>query len=208
VKPPACLAASVAIATLAVGFMPAAARVAAPPHTDLAGTWVLNRELSEFKTVGFDPVGTPETTDSVSSAGRSRGRGGRGGGVPAPFVLSESEEDYAKRRLAIAEVEQPSASITISQTDATVTITDAQGHARLFHTNGKEEGQPIGNYTTVTTAKWKGPDLVIEYEVIASQHVRYTYSRGPGEPRLHLAIQLNQKGEPDGDAVTRVYDGR
>src|SRR5262249_26110934 len=126
-------------------YFPASFVSAAPAHADLTGSWVLNRAQSQFKNVGFDPIATPETADSVNGAGRSRSRGGGRGAAPAPFALSESEEDYAKRRLAIGEVEQPSESLTIAQTDATVSITDDHGHARMFHTNGKEEGQPLGD---------------------------------------------------------------
>src|SRR5437016_5904691 len=93
------------------------AAVAPPAHPDLTGTWLLNRELSEFpKEVGFDPFVPPE---SANAGGGTRSRGGPGGGaLPSPFAVSESEEDFARMRQMIAEVQAPPPSMTIAQDES------------------------------------------------------------------------------------------
>ena len=123
---------------------------AAPPVT-LAGRWVLNRQQSDFpKEVAF---GIGETAvDSSSGGGQGggqgggRGGGGRGGGGRSRgggsssfnmAAIRESEEDAHNITALIAEAKDPSAVLVIAQTDASVSITDAQDRIRLFHPNGK-----------------------------------------------------------------------
>jgi hypothetical protein len=200
------LASTVSATLIVVGTAPIATALASAPHDDLSGSWVLNRELSQFPTeVGFDPVGASGGSGTSAGGSGGRSRGGRGSAAPNSFAVSESQDDFARTRLLLEEVRSPASSITIVQSDTTVRIADDQGHARLFHTNGKDEGQPLDTAPVITRTRWTGAELAVEYVVLSSQRIRYTYARPPGQSRLLLTIQFFQDGHL-GDTVKRVYD--
>src|SRR5579862_9183455 len=109
----------------------------------LAGTWTLNRSLSEFpKEVGFSPEWLEAGTVPGSGAargssggggggGRGGGRGGRGGGsggstggAAGYTAPRESADDAARNRLLTAEVRNPQSRLTIVDVAEAITITD------------------------------------------------------------------------------------
>jgi hypothetical protein len=113
-------------------------------------------------------------------------------------------EDSKKIRELVDEVKIPPAQLTISRTDATVTIVDDRGRARVFRTNGREDtiqldAGPIGAVT-----KWEGVELLIRYRVDKDQELRCRYSRDPGTGRLIVRALLADHGR--GEVITRVYD--
>jgi hypothetical protein len=174
-------------------------------HPDLSGSWTLNRQLSQLPTeVGFGLIVPPDMGDSSGQGGRSGG-GGRGGGGAevAPKILMESPEDAAKVRELVLSEMTPASSLTIVQTDALVTITDARA-TRTFHTNGKEDIQQLAAGPIGTTAKWDGLKLVIDYNIEKDRKLRYTYTRESDHAPLVVQVQFLEKGK--GDAIKRVYD--
>jgi hypothetical protein len=212
-------AAALVCVTLAVG---AGGANAAAPRPDLAGVWTLNGGMSDApRDVGFDPDWQDKETpaggrSSGGGGGRSGGggggRGGRGGGsrssgsgaVGSLKPRFESEEDSKKIKQLVTEVENPPATLTITQTDADVTIADARGISRMYHTNGKEqtiqlEAGPIGVVT-----RWEAAQLVIRYLVEKDRELRFTLSRAAGARQLLVTSQFAERGR--GEIITRIYD--
>jgi hypothetical protein len=186
---------------------------AASATPDLSGTWQINRTQSEFPDeVAFAPQ--LQDTGPATSSGRSGGggggrRGGRGGGgavvrLPSRTALPESEEDVRKIDQLMDEVKNPAATLTISQTDAAVTISDQQSGSRTFRTNGKEQVQQLKAGPMVTTSAWESGKLVIDYHVEKDRRVRYRYARSAGQPQLQIEVQLLEKGK--GAPIKRIYD--
>jgi hypothetical protein len=207
------------IATAAVGVlcgvMAVGARGASRP--DFSGAWTLNHDLSELpREVGFDPNWHDPETGTQTSTGRSGGggRGGRGGGgsgngggssrignVPTVF---ESEEDSRKIRELVDEVKGPPERLTITQTDAAVTIADARGRARTVHPGGKQDTLDLDAGPVSVTAKWENAQLVIRCLIEKDRELRYRYSREPGTDRLVIEVQFADHGH--GALIKRVYD--
>ena len=200
--------------------------MAAAEHLDLSGTWTLNGGQSDMPVeVGFDPdwVDTETTTgarggSSGGSGGQSSGGGGRGGarssgggggrssgGSGTIQTLRESEEDSKKIRELVADVKHPPASLTITQTDAAITIAPASGPARTYHLNGKEEtvrlesGAGVGSLT-----KWEPAGLVVRYLVAKNRELRFTFARTAGARRLVVSTQFVERGK--GQIIKRVYE--
>jgi hypothetical protein len=198
------------------GAMVLGGRGAARP--ELSGAWILNHELSEFpREVGFDPDWHDSDAGGQTGTGRSSGRGGRGGGggngagngggasrvgsVSAPF---ESEEDSRKIRELVNEVKAPPERLTITETDAAVTVADASGRARSFYPGGKESALELDAGPVGVTAKWENAQLVIRCLIEKDRELRYRYSREAGSSRLVVEVQFADHGR--GEIIKRVYD--
>jgi hypothetical protein len=188
---------------------------AAPPVV-LAGRWKLNRELSEFPAeVGF---GFASSGDNSTSGGRQSGgggggrrRGGGGGGLGGPGSFDSksvrvSEEDANKIKELIADAKNPSSVLAISQTETSVTITDSQDHARVFHPTGKEEIEQIDAGPIGSTSRWNGPQLAIQFTVTDSRIFRYLYSRMPSGQLLVETRLEEGRARDKADVIKRVYD--
>jgi hypothetical protein len=200
---------------LAVGLLvwPAAAKNVPAPvgAADLSGTWQLNRGQSEFPNeVAFGPQW--QDTSQPASGGRSGGggrrRGGSGGAVgiiiPNRTARPESEEDVQKIDQLMDEVKNPSETLTITQTEGTVTTSVVQGVSRTFRTNGKEQVQQLKAGPMVTTSAWESGKLVVDYHIEKDRRVRYAYARRAGQAQLQIDVQLLEKGK--GAPIKRVYD--
>jgi hypothetical protein len=207
-----------------IGFVAlwTAAGVAAAAPVSLAGRWKLNRELSEFpKEVAFGI----DTTDSDTSqsgrqgggggggggggrrggGGRSRSSGSSGGGFSIQSVR-ESEEDVNKVKELIADAKNPSAVLTISQTDNAVVITDSQDHTRAFHPTGKEEIQQLEAGPVGATSRWNGPQLSVQFTVRSDRLFRYLYSKLPsGQLLVETRLEEGRSREKP-EVIKRVYD--
>ncbi len=157
---------------------------------DFAGRWTLNRELSQFpREIGFNAdfisAGAGASTPSGGRGRRGGGGGGGGGGNRAFAVPRES------------------ASLTIVDTPATVTITDDQSKSRTFHPGGKEEELQLGAAPVGVTTTREAGRLVILYRVAQGRELRYTYSHGASPAQLIVDVQFIERGA--GDEVRRVY---
>ena len=167
--------------------------------SDVAGTWVLNRALSEFSNdIGFG-------MDILSAAGsRGDGAAGFGGVSPRPSGRPASEIEARNSRQLVAEVKKPATRLTIGQTPDAVTVADESGRTRTFHTDGREDSQALDAGPTITTASWDGSKLVVRYRAEPGREVRYTYSRRSHPPQLVVRTELVERGGHD--TVTRIYD--
>jgi hypothetical protein len=193
---------------------------AAAPRPDLSGTWTLNGGMSDPPhDAGFDPddqdTGSSSGGRGGSGGGRSGGGGGRGGRgdggssggssrVGSVSPRFESEEDSRKIKQLVTEVEHPPAALTITQTDVTVTVADAGGHTRTYHTTGKEETIQLEAGPIGVVSRWEPTQLVIRYDVEKNRELRYTFSRPAGGRQLRVTAQFAERGR--GEIITRVYD--
>jgi hypothetical protein len=201
-----------------VGACGSAESAAAPP-VPLAGRWKLNRELSEFpKEVAFGieaPDGDAPAGGRQSGGGQAGG-GRRGGGRSktagsggAGFSIQsvrESEEDVNKIKELIADARNPSAVLTISQTDTAVIITYAQDRTRAFHPTGKEEIEQLDAGPIGATSKWSGPQLSVQFTVRSDRIFRYVYSRLPGGQLLVETRLEEGRSHEKAEVIRRVYD--
>lgn len=198
------------------------AHARAVEHPDLSGTWKLNGGNSDMPAeVGFDP----DWQDTEPKSGRrsggggggrsSGGGGGRGGGrssgssggsssIGAIAPRFESEEDSRKIRELVAEVKNPPASMTIIQTDAAITIADANGRTRTFHPTGKEETLRLEAGPIGVVSRWELTELVIRYRVEKDRELRHTFARTAGARQLLVTTQFAERGR--GQIIKRVYD--
>jgi hypothetical protein len=191
-----------ALFALAATLALAPARFDAADAPNLAGTWAINRSLSEFpREVGFGM-----DLLAPGRAAESADEGVRAGGSGAPVLASsrESETDARNTRQLVGEVRQPPGWLKVTHTDTAVSFTDDSGRTRTFHTNGKEEVQQLEAGPVSTTARWEGARLVVRYRVSQGRELRYTYARSADPPRLVVEAQLIERGGRD--LVKRVYD--
>ena len=184
---------------------------AAPGAADLSGTWQLNRSQSQFpKEVAFGPQFQGDQSDPESRGGGG-GRGGRGGGggglLPNSSARPPSREDVEKTDQLMDEIKNPPATLTISQTEESVTIADGEGLSRIFRTNAKQQVQQFKAGPMLTISTWTAGKLVVEYQIEKDRKVRYSYARSTGptaQPQLQVEVQLLEKGK--GTPIKRVYD--
>jgi len=198
--------------------------VSGAEHPDLSGTWTLNGGQSDMPAeVGFDPDWHDSESTSAGSTGGGRssggggGGGGRGGGRGSgggggraggsgPIATNfESEDDAKKIRELMAEAKDPSASLTITQTDGAIAIADVNGRVRTYHPNGKEETVRLasgGGLGAVTT--WGPANLSVRYLVEKNRELRFTFARAAGVRQLLVTTQFADHGR--GQIIKRVYE--
>lgn len=179
----------------------------APAHPQLAGTWSLNRDASEFPAeVGFDPDwARAAARDSGGSEGGG-GRGGREGGSGSrnpPVVARLSEDEAREIQELVDEVKTPPARLTITQSDTAIGVTDDRGATRVFHPTGKDESIALRTGGVGAISRWEGTGFYVRLRINKDQELRYHYSRD-ARGRLVVRAQLADHGK--GQEITRVYD--
>jgi hypothetical protein len=162
------------------------APLSAQSPLDLAGSWTLNRQLSQFpKELGFSaslvPTGSPER------------------------IQTETQEDAQRARFLADEVRVPPDRLAITVTPAIVTIMPTPGAARTIQPGRRDESVRIGPVTVVTNASWEASRLTIVYTAQTGRLVRYTYSVNPKPVQLIVDVEFVE-GSRVGDRVRRVYE--
>jgi hypothetical protein len=94
--------------------------------------------------------------------------------------------------------------LTITQTDAAVTIVDARGRARTFHIGGKEDTLQLDAGPVGVITKWENAQLVSRWLVEKDRELRYRYSRDPVTRQLVVEVQFAEHGR--GGLIKRIYD--
>jgi len=205
-----------------------------PPATsdkpDFSGSWTFNSDLSDHpEQVSFGLEGNGSTVGGGGGGGDGgtggrggfggMGRGGfggmgRGGGMGGGGIRGSqggqlSTDDRLKIEELADEVRDPSPSLTITQTNATVAVTDSQARTRTFRTNGKKDKQQLEAVTVNSKTKWDGPKLVTEYDLPGSRKLTYTYSLMPNTHQLLIEETLEGGRSGSGKnptVIKRVYD--
>jgi hypothetical protein len=154
---------------------------------DLAGSWTLNRQLSQFpKELGF-------STSLLTT-------------VPGDRLQTETQEDAQRTRFLADEVRLPPDRLTLAVTPAIVTITPDPGAARTVQPGRRDESVKIGPVTVITNASWEANRLTIVYRAQAGRLLRYTYSVTQNPVQLIVEVVFVEGSRGDGDRVRRVYE--
>jgi hypothetical protein len=153
-------------------------------RADLAGTWRLNRELSENAQQKIDRMQT--------SQGHGPGRHGLGGIFGRLFGAGDIHE--ARRMVLNAPT-----SFTLAQDGNRIVLTGGDGRARTLTANGQKER--VNGRDVVT--KWDGQRLVSE-TTIGDAKVTDTFERSTTAPQLIVTTRMDMREH--GVSVRRVYD--
>jgi hypothetical protein len=165
-----------------------AAPLSAQKATDFAGSWTLNRQLSQFpKEVGF----SAPFLDTRGSAAAAR-------------IHAESAEDAQRVTLLTDEVRVPHDQLAIAVTPADVTLTPDRAPARTFHPARRGETVSLGRVTAVATTSWEEGRLIIVYTAGPGRMLRYTYSLNQNPKQLIVDVEFIERG--GGDKVRRLYE--
>jgi hypothetical protein len=172
-------------ALLALCLFGGAPLVAQSP-TDLAGSWTLNRQLSQFpKEIGF-------STSLLTTA-------------PGERIQTETQEDAQRTRFLADEVRVPPDRLAIMVTPAIVTIAPDPGAARTIQPGRRDESVRIGPVTVVTNASWDEGRLTIVYKAQTGRLLRYIYSVNQKPVQLIVDVEF-MEGRGGGDKVRRIYE--
>jgi hypothetical protein len=101
----------------------------------------------------------------------------------------------------------PRPSLTIAQSDATVTITRGQGTSEILRLDGKAEKQSFETGTANRSAVWQGPQLRVAYEIGGVGTLTYTYSIVPTTRQLLIRVNFERiPGNPGPFEIRLVYN--
>ena len=184
---------------------------AAQSPTDLAGSWTLNRQLSQFPPeIGFTAsfIGAVEPDGGGGgAAGSARGRRRGGAGSAGRFgsgLQPESAEDSQRVRFLTDEVRAPYEHLLIEVTPAMVALTPDRGVPRTVHPGKRDDEVSLGPITAITNAVWEDNRLVITYQAGPGRSLRYTYSITQSPRQLVVDTEFIERD--GGDKVRRVYE--
>jgi hypothetical protein len=191
------------------------------PNADLTGTWSIDTYLSdhgeqiaraiefdtgEFKfdtSLGTAPRGRSGAPAANDPERRDSGREGRGG-----VVERLSEADRTVLAELIRPVRFPPLTLTISQSDQTLTIVGNR-EPYTMRTDGKAERHVLETGSVNRTAQWTGPQLRVAYEVSRAGILTYNYSIVPTTGQLLIRINFERmRDEPGPFDVKIVYNRR
>jgi hypothetical protein len=178
----------------------------------LAGTWTLDRDLSDAASGPGGPGGLPGERGRPDRPRRGPGgMGGRGprmpgggmpGGRPRP-----SEEEMARRRALLRELMQPPDRLTIVVEPTEVTITDERGRSWRLVTDGRKEKHQLDNGTVTVRTRWEGDALVRSIDAGDGFELTETYVVAPGDaPRLQVTVKIGRGRLGRARTLTRTYD--
>ena len=193
--------------TLIVGaFAAVVSGQSARPANNLAGVWRFNKDLSD------DLAKVMEATHGGShgSSGRGghtppSGRGGHGPGMHGGGRDSRSGGMDAEQQMRMW-LHEPSAKLTITQTERAVTFTEGDGRSQTLATTNEKQRVPLGTGIVEVRSKWDDGRLVKETSLDDGTKVTETYSVVSEPRQLHVMIKLAGSRLPRPVNVRRVYD--
>ncbi len=155
-------------------------------HFDLAGSWTLNRQLSQFpKELGF-------SASLVTT-------------VPGERIQTETQEDAQRARFLADEVRLPPDRLAITVTPASSQSHLIPGRARTVQPGRRDESVRIGPVTVITNSSWDASRLAIVYRAQTGRLLRYTYSVSQNPVQLIVDVEFVE-GKGGGDRVRRIYE--
>jgi hypothetical protein len=175
----------------ALAILPGELPAAEEPN--FAGTWQLNDEQSDDAREKIrSAIGSSGGGRHGSFGGRRGSRGGGPGGDP---------QERMGKMLEAAE------RLTIAHRDLELTITDNNGRAHTFYTDGRsfEQQTPRGDAVDVT-ARWQGGQLVVERAGGRGGKVSETYELAPDGQQLFVTTRIENRRFEEPVVIRRVYD--
>ena len=97
---------------------------------------------------------------------------------------------------------EPAENLTITGTDAELTLDDGNGDLVRLEVDGKSHTHEGG--VSETTARWKGAALEVESKTDRGSSLTTTYAVDPTTHKLEVTTRLSGHGDPV--SVRRVYD--
>jgi len=183
------------------------APLSAQSPTDLAGTWTLNRQLSQFpQEVGFS-ASIPGLVPGTTAGNRNGRRGGAGcrDNAEGLCLPAFTEEDARRIRFLTDEVRLPPDRFTVVVTPATLTITPDPGAARSMRPGRRDEAVTLGPVTVVANTAWDADHWTIVYTADPGRLLRYTYTVSQSPRQLAVDVEFVERGT-GGDRVRRIYE--
>jgi len=185
----------------------------APEAAALTGTWNLDSELTDRP----EQIAAAVRADLAEGGGEQRftgfegGRGGRGrrGGPPPNSGQREqqSRQDQEQLDAITAPLRYPPTRLIIAQSGTAITLTDPQGTVRTLDTSGTRGKQTVGAATVDVTARFEGPQLVVQEDIGKGRTFTWTYSVLPATKQLLVRVTIARgPGEPGPFEIKHVYD--
>src|SRR3954454_12749901 len=195
------------LALAGVATLLRAADKAAPQHPSLAGTWTLNEDMTA-RMREDDQKNAPRANGYGGGMGRHGGGGPRGGGgfpgggPEAGFGISDGERREPGERPNFAALD----TLTITQSGNQVTVTDQQGHARVFRADGSKvrDDKAFGGPAEVQ-ARWD-QDGSLVVQVKPDKGPKRTESYVVSDDGKHLYVVLTLEGSRGSRKIRRAYD--
>ncbi len=189
----------------------AADKPAPQQHPSLAGTWTLNEDLTA-RMREDDQQGAPRSGGGFGGGmGRRGGGGGRRGGGRYPGGSpggaerpgGEQRESEEGQRSNFAALD----TLTITQSGNQVTVTDKEGHARVFRADGTKvhDDKAFGGPAEVQ-ASWDTESGGLVVQVKPDKGPKRTESYIVSNDGKHLYVVLTLEGERGSRKIRRAYD--
>ena len=168
---------------------------------DLTGLWTFNQDLSD------DPAkvmaGIQAQRHGGSAGGREHGPGMHGGGGMGG---GRREMDPEQMRAHLNRAIEPPVTLTITQTDSSITFIDGDGRSQTLRTNNKKQKLPLDERTVAVKTKWDDERLVKETSLGDGMKLTETYSLNAEPRQLLVWVQLTSSRLPRPVNLRRVYD--
>ncbi|MEO5618965.1 MAG: hypothetical protein ABIS67_14445 [Candidatus Eisenbacteria bacterium] len=174
---------------------------------DLTGLWTLNGDLSDDPTKVMqtmqaqrhDGSGGGGWMSAVGFGVHGPGMHGGGGGGPDP------EQMRAQMNRMTRAIEPPGR-LTITQTNGSITLTDAGGQSQTLTTKGKKERLQLDGRTVSVRTKWDHGRLVKKTSLGDGMTLTETYSLVSEPRQLHVRVKLDSSHLPRPVNFSRAYD--
>lgn len=198
-------------------FTPATPAAAQRP--DLSGRWTYNAAQSDNpRNMGEwgDSTGDREgRRGGYGGGGEGRGgfggrggygggrRGGMGGGGRMGGGMSDEQRARMRQTMLLA-FDAP-ATLTIAQSDSTVTLTPDTGAVAEIHSDGRKLKQTVeGGGDLEIKGRWTGNDFVVERKVSGGGKVTEDYLKSQDGKQLFVIVDF--EGTRRSVQFRRVYD--
>jgi hypothetical protein len=118
-----------------------------------------------------------------------------------------SADDRKKLTELTNTVQFASPTLTITETETTITLAGSRGGAQTVSTNGKAEKYGLDTGSVDREARWEGPTLVVAYGVGHAGRLTYTYALVPATKQLLIRVNFERvRDQPGPFDIKLVYN--
>jgi hypothetical protein len=96
--------------------------------------------------------------------------------------------------------------IILQKDDSAVTFVDADGHSRIYATNGKKEAHQLAAGTVQTRSEWARDQLTMSISIERGPSIVETYSIDPKTRQLVIQVKVSEGRGPRMPPRRVVYD--